>query len=463
MSVADLCQAILERSDNAAANLLLARIGGPQALTAYIRSLGDTITPHRPLRAHRWPLRRHGHDHPPRHPPPSPAPRSSAPPSCPHPAPLLRRWMQANAPGQTRLRAAFPATWTAADRTGTGDGICKRLRDRLASQPRSPGHRRLLRGSRHRPPVAGNRPARSRRSGRLLGLDRSKQFFFEKKNQKTLSPGHPATGAAYLNGVDPLLPVHRSQETDALRSASKLAENKPTTQQGSAPTARPSSPPQRHCPDVARPIYRHYDHAQQPPPPCALPSHRQRSPDKHPRPRRAAPTKAPAHEPPCRPLSRHPPTRHLARPAHPRPRQPRPRPARRLHRHDLRPPARLADAVRARLRRPGGPARPLRRRPGSPPGPFRPPRPAPQRPHRARPRHAAQRARLRPGRPLPAAWPACAPPSSSPAPVAAPSTRSPPPQSPRAYGTRRPRPRSAPTTSPATSAKPHSHPPYPSC
>ena len=123
MSVADLCQAILERSDNAAANLLLARIGGPQALTAYIRSLGDTIT-----RTDRYELiggRSGDMD--------TTTPRAIAtlarttllgPTLMPPSRALLRRWMQANAPGQTRLRAAFPATWTAADRTGTGDGIC---------------------------------------------------------------------------------------------------------------------------------------------------------------------------------------------------------------------------------------------------------------------------------------------------------------------------------------------------
>jgi beta-lactamase class A len=44
MSVADMCKAIVEISDNACANLLLARIGGPAALTAFWRSLGDTTS-----------------------------------------------------------------------------------------------------------------------------------------------------------------------------------------------------------------------------------------------------------------------------------------------------------------------------------------------------------------------------------------------------------------------------------
>jgi Beta-lactamase class A len=44
MSVADMCQAAVELSDNTCANLLLARVGGPAALTTFWRSNGDTIT-----------------------------------------------------------------------------------------------------------------------------------------------------------------------------------------------------------------------------------------------------------------------------------------------------------------------------------------------------------------------------------------------------------------------------------
>ncbi|WP_204309385.1 serine hydrolase, partial [Enterobacter cloacae] len=44
MSVSDMCKAIVELSDNTFANLLLARIGGPAALTAFWRSLGDSTS-----------------------------------------------------------------------------------------------------------------------------------------------------------------------------------------------------------------------------------------------------------------------------------------------------------------------------------------------------------------------------------------------------------------------------------
>jgi beta-lactamase class A len=43
-SVEDLCKAAVELSDNTAANLLLARVGGPAGVTAFARGLNDTIT-----------------------------------------------------------------------------------------------------------------------------------------------------------------------------------------------------------------------------------------------------------------------------------------------------------------------------------------------------------------------------------------------------------------------------------
>lgn len=38
------CQATMETSDNTAANLVLEKIGGPAALTAYLQSIGDNVT-----------------------------------------------------------------------------------------------------------------------------------------------------------------------------------------------------------------------------------------------------------------------------------------------------------------------------------------------------------------------------------------------------------------------------------
>ncbi len=44
MSIVELCAAAMTVSDNTAANLLLARMGGPGAVTRFARSLGDTVT-----------------------------------------------------------------------------------------------------------------------------------------------------------------------------------------------------------------------------------------------------------------------------------------------------------------------------------------------------------------------------------------------------------------------------------
>ena len=44
LSLAELCEAALTLSDNTAANLILASLGGPSGLTGYIRTLGDAVT-----------------------------------------------------------------------------------------------------------------------------------------------------------------------------------------------------------------------------------------------------------------------------------------------------------------------------------------------------------------------------------------------------------------------------------
>lgn len=44
ITVEELCEATVTLSDNTAANLLLARHGGPAGYTAFVRSLGDTVT-----------------------------------------------------------------------------------------------------------------------------------------------------------------------------------------------------------------------------------------------------------------------------------------------------------------------------------------------------------------------------------------------------------------------------------
>lgn len=124
LSVGALCEAILLVSDNAAANLLLARVGGPPALTAFARTLGDQVT-----RFDRYELaagQRSGRLD-------TTTPRAivqtartillgdvlSATSRV-----RLEEWMVACRVGKARLRASFPPAWVTADRTGTGDGAC---------------------------------------------------------------------------------------------------------------------------------------------------------------------------------------------------------------------------------------------------------------------------------------------------------------------------------------------------
>ena len=44
LSIGEMCKAAIEESDNVCANFLLTRLGGPAAMTAYWRGLGDRIT-----------------------------------------------------------------------------------------------------------------------------------------------------------------------------------------------------------------------------------------------------------------------------------------------------------------------------------------------------------------------------------------------------------------------------------
>jgi beta-lactamase class A len=121
MSVTDMCEAAVEYSDNTCANLLLARIGGPAALTAFWRSIGDEVT----RLDHNEPI------------------LNRSPPGDPHdtttPAAMaanLRRlllgkvlspvsrerltgWMVDCKTGGDRLRGGLPKDWRIADKTGS--------------------------------------------------------------------------------------------------------------------------------------------------------------------------------------------------------------------------------------------------------------------------------------------------------------------------------------------------------
>ena len=123
MSVAALCAATLATSDNTAANLVLARLGGPQALTAFLRGLGDTVTRlDRAEPALNAPGSQPDWD--------TSSPRAMAatvqrlllgnglPPA---PQAQLKAWMLASVTGGRRLKAGLPQAWQVASKTGTSD------------------------------------------------------------------------------------------------------------------------------------------------------------------------------------------------------------------------------------------------------------------------------------------------------------------------------------------------------
>jgi beta-lactamase class A len=121
LTVAQLCAAAIERSDNGAANLLLKTVGGPAGVTAFVRRLGDAVT-----RLDRT----------------EPALNEATPGdvrdtttpeamanllarlvrtpvlSAPSKAALFG-WMRGAQTGLTRIRAGVPAGWTVGDKTGT--------------------------------------------------------------------------------------------------------------------------------------------------------------------------------------------------------------------------------------------------------------------------------------------------------------------------------------------------------
>ena len=123
MTIGELCAAGIDYSDNTSANLLMRIVGGPSAVTAFARSIGDDT-----FRLDRWETE-----------------LNTAIPGDPRdtttPAAMLasvqglalgdalgapqrdqlQAWMRANTTGGERIRAGVPAGWDVIDKTGTGD------------------------------------------------------------------------------------------------------------------------------------------------------------------------------------------------------------------------------------------------------------------------------------------------------------------------------------------------------
>jgi beta-lactamase class A len=123
MTLAELCAAAMNYSDNTAGNLMLASLGGPAALTAFARGIGDPDT-----RLDRI----------------EPVLNEAVPGDLRDtttPAAMLKnlqrlvfgdvlsapskeqltKWLIGNRTGDTRLRAGLPAGWQCGDKTGSGE------------------------------------------------------------------------------------------------------------------------------------------------------------------------------------------------------------------------------------------------------------------------------------------------------------------------------------------------------
>ncbi len=122
ISIAELCEATITLSDNAAANLLLAASGGPKAVTAFLRGLGDAVT-----RLDRTEPTLNYHEAPDDE-------RDTTTPTAmvetlrkllfaevlsARSKAQLAAWLVMNKTGDARLRAGFPAGWMTGDKTGT--------------------------------------------------------------------------------------------------------------------------------------------------------------------------------------------------------------------------------------------------------------------------------------------------------------------------------------------------------
>jgi len=114
-------QAIVERSDNTAANLLLRRLGGPEAFTAWLRRIGDPVT-----RLDRYELALN--ENRPGDPRDTTSPAAMARTTAqlvygdvliPGYRDQLRRWTSTSRTGARRIRAGLPRDWPAGDKTGS--------------------------------------------------------------------------------------------------------------------------------------------------------------------------------------------------------------------------------------------------------------------------------------------------------------------------------------------------------
>ncbi|CAL60806.1 class A beta-lactamase precursor (Penicillinase) [Herminiimonas arsenicoxydans] len=122
MSIAELCAATLQYSDNAAANFLMQELGGPAAVTAYARTIGDDT-----FRLDRWEPELNTAI-------PGDLRDTSTPAAMGKSVQRLTlgdalalpqreqlvNWLKGNTTGGKRMQAGVPQDWIVGDKTGTG-------------------------------------------------------------------------------------------------------------------------------------------------------------------------------------------------------------------------------------------------------------------------------------------------------------------------------------------------------
>lgn len=122
MTIADLCAAALQYSDNTAGNLLMRMLGGPTAVTVFARSIGDPE-----FRLDRWETDINTAL-------PGDLRDTSTPEAmglslqrlvlgdvlAPYQRNQLRDWLCGSTTGATRIKAGIPAEWKIGDKTGGG-------------------------------------------------------------------------------------------------------------------------------------------------------------------------------------------------------------------------------------------------------------------------------------------------------------------------------------------------------
>ncbi len=123
MTLLELCAAMVEASDNTAANLVLGLTGGPSGLTAFVRALGDTVT-----RFDRTEPSLNTNSEKDERDTTTPAAMSTLLRTVYTGRVLkaeslaqLKAWMVAVTTGDKRIRAGVPQGSVVADKTGTGE------------------------------------------------------------------------------------------------------------------------------------------------------------------------------------------------------------------------------------------------------------------------------------------------------------------------------------------------------